>query len=334
MGLVERILGRSEAPPSSSSIRAELAKAERAAETAHQDLGAARDAYTSSLLAEDAAETGRAKASIAACEVDVDRADALVAALRQRFESQCEAEAERERTGAYETALERKAEAQKRLAAYDVHAGEIAAILRSVAEAEVAVRRANDDLPTDAERISGVEVGVRHAPSIPRKVLDERVEDGAWHYVDGPFPGTEVETFLQGSCRASHPSGRIGTVERRSRDSVTPTTCTVVRKKIKVTRYIEPVRVGVVESLASSVSLPPLRYGEAAHWSPAGAASHVNGSDHGAAARQVLAAADKLEAARAKGLQDNRSRQEAVKREILDEPELLAEAARYAAERA
>lgn len=334
MGLVESILGRGKAPPTSSSIRAELAKAERAAETARQDLEDARDAYQTSLLSEDEAESGRAKASIAACEVEVDRADALVAALRQRFEQQCETEAERERTDAYEAALHLKADAQKRLAEYDTHAAEITRIIREAAEAEVAVRRANDDLPANANRISGVEVGVRHAPSIPRKVLDERVEDGPWFYVDGPFPGTEVETFLQSSCRASHPGGRIGTVERRSRDSVTPTTCTVVRRHIRVTRYVEPVRAGVVESLASSVSLPPLRYGEAAHWSPAGAASHVNGGDHGAAARQVLAAAEKLEAKRAKGPNDTRSRQEAFKRELLEEPELLAEAARYAAERA
>ncbi|WP_226577299.1 hypothetical protein [Acuticoccus sediminis] len=325
MGIVESILGRSKSPPTSSSIRAELGKAETAAGKARTELADAQDTYRRSLLDEDPAATAKAKAAVSDAEVAVDRAEALIGALRQRFEAQCETEAEDQRREIYAAAIQQKAKAEKYLAEYTAHAEAIAKIIADVAAAERAISEANDDRPAGAAPIEGVEASVRHLPPLAPETLSENVADAGWHELPSALHQIADTSTLehanlrlndadQARVRPTDGNAEIGIVEGRfGRETV------VVRRRRRVATVLPAVGPATLPPLAASVSLPNLRAGAAAFWT----ATHGDPADH----------ADRLAAERARPAVDPRHRQPETSSRLVEDAELLAGAAAFARSR-
>jgi hypothetical protein len=333
LSIVDRILGRAAAPASSAGVRAELTKAEEAAETARTDLEEAKRAYAGSLLAVDPAETARARQAVTDAEVAVDRAEALTVALRARFEAECEVEAEEDRRQAYDAAAAAQAKATRRLERdYPRLAREIVDLLSDLARAELKVLDANEDLPAGAAPIQSPEATIRFGAPLPAQALDERVES-EWHYAPGQTLDGPVEHYLVREIKPRHPGARIGSLERRYDRGGATREFIVVKRRRRVQTFLPALPAGPVDPLAVGVRLPGLDYGEPDYWRGAGA-SHVVSADPAFGAADVLAHAEALAAERANGVRDLRQRFQGLNNTLLPEAELLEEAARFAAERA
>lgn len=151
--VLEKIFSKSKTP-TSESLRHELTKAEAAVETATADINAAREDYQRSLLNADPSATGEAKKTVTAAELTLDRAEALVGALRARMHEACEREAEDDRRATYQAAKRVQTKAVERLHQYREHASAIAEIVEQLARAELLVRDANKDLPQGTDPIA------------------------------------------------------------------------------------------------------------------------------------------------------------------------------------
>lgn len=176
------------------------------------------------------------------------RAAALVDALRERLAAAEDRETEVARVEKYEAARRQADDAAAALREMYPHlAGGLVDLLRGVAEAELAVADANDDLPRGADRLPGVEARVRDVPGSARELIGEQVVE-LWCRPGERMPGTLDQSRVQ----VGH--GEAGYIRPPSGPVVN-----VVRRQYIERRYAESAPGNFAYSLAVTLNLPGLR---------------------------------------------------------------------------
>lgn len=184
-----------ELAPSLPQAEAELSAAREAQATAEAD-------YKANLLTADDVAMRRLVEARSDAGVRVDRAIALVEALRERLVVAEAREAEVARMVAYEAAVAEADAARHALAErYPVLARELVRLMETVARAELTVGRVNADLPQGAAAIERVEASVRDVPAVPERIVSEIpverwVDEG--RVMPGPFPQDLVRETERG----------------------------------------------------------------------------------------------------------------------------------------
>ena len=130
------------------------------------------------------------------------------------------------------------------------------AVMRTTAEANIAVARVNDDLPEGAERLCPVELVARARPGAAREVLDERTVE-LWcreGSADPLPPEMQPRVIRQDDSRGYFSTG---TGQHYCR-----------RQRFRQTTVLPAIPAQYPDSLASVLVLPPLRPGEPLVWKP------------------------------------------------------------------
>lgn len=180
-------IARKETDP--EKIESALLDARSQNEVAVADRDAAEVAYRDGLLDASPAESERQLGSMLAAKVKVDRAEALVAALTQRLAQAREDRDRAARKAIHDDAVAKCEAIRARLPEeYRVHAMALRNLLRDLAEAEVARKRA-EPLSEEFGPIESVEYGPRGFAGIPEEII-EQTEVKLW-MIDGraePLP--------------------------------------------------------------------------------------------------------------------------------------------------
>jgi hypothetical protein len=243
-----------ELAPSLPAAEAELA-------AAHEAAAAADAAYRSGLLTAGEAALLQLDAARREAAVRIERAEALVSALRERLETAREREAEVARVEVYENAKRLAAEGREALALYPQAAQDLVTILTVIAEAELAVAQANADRPRGAEPIPAVEHAVRDVPTGPDEVISE-VEVQRWVRVGDIVPGT----FDQQNV---HDLGQGRGVIRYRNPGLPLADCPQVERRTFIEQHVQPGHVGAIAyALAERIALPGFRPGDPDIWRP------------------------------------------------------------------
>ena len=170
--ILNRLLGKS----SSTDVASAIEKAKAELQAAEGAVIAADEKYQGSLLSEDAAALRRLADAKADAAITVDICAARIAKLESQHAEALEAEAADRRQVAYDQAKALADAARKKLATYEKAAMQIRDVLRTIAEADIAVDAANADLPDGAARIEKPE-DCRSTPNLYKKVLKEETVD-------------------------------------------------------------------------------------------------------------------------------------------------------------
>jgi hypothetical protein len=249
--ILDKILGKK--PKAAEEIRAEQTRAEQALEQAQADLRAAGQRYTATLLDPDPGATRSAKTALSEAEDAVARAQALVAALREKFLEACEAEAEAEKLSRYEEA-ERAADAARNalLDEYQEAALRVVEILQKINTAETLIEKVNADLPAGAARLASVEMPIRGHLAMPR----EAVKRERFHqWVDA------VGNVISDPQHIRETEKGVGIYQREGRLA-----CRVWRKTFERTTWRDSAQPLLPERLGAAVRLPGLYHGDQAIW--------------------------------------------------------------------
>lgn len=237
--------------------RADLAAAERAVTVAEK-------AYTDGLLTEQPAALRKLADAKQDALIEVDRYGAIIGKLEAQLERAAASEAESARLADYKKAQELADTARKKMQKdYPKAAEAIRAILRELAEAEIAVRAANENLPEGAQPIFGPEAS-RGTPTLYREELGEEVVE-LW--CGAGDRSTPIPDHLQSRV---HPEQRIRRGENELRGSL-PTdsgSMDVVRSRLIRRKFRSQQGGRYVAPLASEIALPPLQAGASAFWKP------------------------------------------------------------------
>lgn len=214
---------------------------------------AADTAYQAGLVDETPAALRKILDSKAEAAIRGDQARAKIAALEPKLASTLDAEAEARRWDTYAAAQALAEAARTRLFnEYEAACEPIRELLRVVTVADVAVARANADLPTGADEIAYAEAG-RSLSGQPGEVLSQ-TEVQHWAYSNGGEPILDAPRKPFGTFRE-------GLVFLHEDDIVPSAKRTFVR-----TERLPAIPGITVPSLIASVALPGLRAGEGAFW--------------------------------------------------------------------
>jgi len=253
------LAARTDAPAAELAPSLPQAEAELAA--AHEAQAAAEAAYKGKLLTADDATLRQLVEARTDAGVRVDRATALVEALRERLEAAQTREAEAARVTAYEAAHAQAEEARAALVElYPGLARDLMSLMRVVAEAEIAVQAANADLPAGAAPIAGVEASVRDLPGVPETVLSETYVE-RWVEVGKVTPGSFDQHAVQDLGRGQ---GVIKIPGIAAKD------CRPVERRGFLEQRVYPASLRrAAYGLAERLALPGLRVDDPAFWEPA-----------------------------------------------------------------
>ncbi len=277
--LINKLLGKQ----SSSDLAAAITKAQAELEAAEAAVVAAKTAYDDGLLTSDKKTLRVLLDDATEAGIEVDQVKAKIAKLEREHEKAIEAEAENVRQQQYDKAKELVEAARKKLPSYEKAALQIRDVLRSIAEADMAVELANESLPSGASRLDKAE-DVRSTRQLYREdVKQEFVE--LWAGIGDQR--TPIHDHLQHQVnpdarpRAGVASnGEVAFTGRVRADG--GGVLEVVKRRFIRTKYL-PDRSGWhAPSLAASVELPPLDAGSSPFWSAVSYPPH-----------SVLAALDK-----------------------------------------
>ncbi|MFB9795055.1 hypothetical protein [Shinella granuli] len=175
--LINKILGKS----SSADLAAAITKAQAELAAAEAAVADAEAQYDANLLTADKKSLRAFLDAKTEAGIDVDQARARIHRLERDHEAAIEAEAESERQVAYDRAKELTAIARKKLGDYERAAMQIRGVLRAIAEADVAVEAANENLPAGAARLGKAE-DVRSSPNLYKEVTKEEIVE-LWAYI-------------------------------------------------------------------------------------------------------------------------------------------------------
>lgn len=188
--------------------------------------------------------------------------DAAVAAeeLERRLGEAEVAEREAGRRAAYEAAKARRdAVAATFPERYEAAIGELAALLREVAEADAEVDRVNDNLPEGADALDDVE-SIRDRPGLPRKIKSKTiVELWASPNSSEPIP-EEMQRLVKVEKERGVPTGR-GYMTNNDRAQGFFSTSHYVRKRFERVVFLDSV-LGEAGPRLRRMDLPALRAGE------------------------------------------------------------------------
>lgn len=175
--ILNKLMGKS----SSADIASAITKAQTELAQAEAAVAAAEEQYDANLLTADKKSLRGFLDAKTEANIDVDQARARIQRLERDHEAALEAEAESNRQAAYDRAKELTATARKKLGDYEKAAMAIRDVLRAIAEADVAVEAANENLPAGAARLDKAEA-VRSAPNLYKEVTKEELVE-LWAYI-------------------------------------------------------------------------------------------------------------------------------------------------------
>jgi hypothetical protein len=199
--LIERLLSKAKAT-TAEAIRAEESKAERALQDAQEALARARITYTAALLDEDPKAAPRTRSVISECEIAVERGEALVSALRERFLQACESESQAEAEQDYQAAKNALAEAEQKISVdYPKLAGGILKLIEFAAEAMLQVERANENLPSGESPIVLPPMFGGQMPSKPEVIRSRQVVEKWTFEATGKIVDAERDVVTTGAGR-------------------------------------------------------------------------------------------------------------------------------------
>lgn len=255
---------------SSTDISTAIEQAKADLSTAESAVVSAENAYDDALLTETPVALRKLSDAKQDAAIEVDRCRAVIAKLEGQLERATASEAEISRLASYEKAKDLSEAARKRLIKdYPKAAENIRSILRELAEAELAVRAANDNLPEGAPVLQGPEV-TRGAPTLYREELGEEVVE-LWCGVGDR--STPIPDNLQSRV---HPEARIrrGETELRGSLPTSSSSMEVVKRRLIRRKFRSQQSGRYVAPLASDVALPPLLAGASDFWKPESGGAH------------------------------------------------------------
>lgn len=170
--ILNKLLGKS----SSTDIASAITKARVDLESAESAVSAAETEYDAGLTELEKPALRRLLDAKVEAKIEIDQVRAKIAKLEKQHEAALEAEAADRRQLAYDQAKELAEAARKKLGDYEKAALQIRAVLRTIAEADIAVDAANADLPAGAPRLEKPE-DCRSTPNLYKKVLKEETVD-------------------------------------------------------------------------------------------------------------------------------------------------------------
>lgn len=258
---LDKILRSRKSPLTADDFRKMQSDAERDVERAQAAFVDEQNAWEASLLDADPAATKAARTRLIDAEDAHARAVARLGAIRQEFLRACEAEAEADRVARYEAIRDKVRAAEKALKRYAPLAQQIGDIARLVAEAEVEALAVNEDLPAGAAPLSLPE-NIRGWPARPGEVVEERIEDGGWHYAFESWGRVDeslvrfIETDAEGRSWVSY------------EENWQQVRHEVARRKKRVRRIRLEQGAAMPERLIATLSLPGFRHGDAPIFTP------------------------------------------------------------------
>lgn len=253
------LIGISRKETNLDTLTAALAEAREQIEAATRDREAAEGAYRDRILDATPAELEKLQAAKVRATVDLDRAEALVAALTSRIAYVRDDQEQAGRRSRYQNAQALAQAAQQALAQdYPDIARRVHALLRTVAEAEAAVADANAELPDGAAVIRSPERVVRDAARLPLDMTTAEVD--LWRSVGNIEPLPEADQRRVQPTRGQPDHGTLD-VGGHSIPCVRVTYRRDVVLFDDATRSLPP--------LAAGINLPALYAGTAAFWSAA-----------------------------------------------------------------
>jgi len=264
MSKIKKIIGSiTKTLASSAEIQTALDAARTAADEADAAVAAAKAAYEAALLTETPAMLRTLVNQQVDEKIAADQARARAAKLEVDLEKTLAAEAEDGRAECYAQAKALADTARKKLwTDYPKAAEAIRDILRSVAEADIAVRDANEDLPTGAAKLESPE-GARSTHSEWKEELG-RDQVNLWAAIGSPsMPLRDDQQKLVENQGSKTPKGYLRGYLRQGSTSLECEMRPFVRIKSI------PNRSGwSAESLASGIALPGLEGGDSDYWEP------------------------------------------------------------------
>jgi len=170
------LIGISRKETDLDTLAAALAEGREQIEAATRDREAAESAYRDRILDATPAELEKLQAAKARATVDLDRSEALVAALVTRIDTVRETQERSARQAIYDDAKAKVDAIRERLPVeYRKHALAIRGLLRDLAEAEVARERARP-LQEEFGPIEDIERDPRGLGGLPEEIVDETEE--------------------------------------------------------------------------------------------------------------------------------------------------------------
>ena len=242
-----------ELAPSLPAAEAEL----MAAQVAQKE---AEAAFRASLLSPDEVASNKLDVARREAGVRIERATAMIEALRQRLADAQAREAEAGRVMRFEEARQQADDAAAALEEwYPKLAGDLVSLLTGVAQAEELVRAANADRPKGMEALISVERRVRSRPGTPEEIVHTGQVD-LWVQAGQSRPGS----FNQDAVRSTGGGRGMLPIPGHPLNE---------GREMELRRFTEerffPVDHGTApEGLAERLVLPGFRQGEADFFRP------------------------------------------------------------------
>lgn len=238
-----------------TKAQTELAQAEAAvvaAKTAYDDGLLTSDKKTLRVLLDDATEAG----------IEVDQVKARIAKLEREHEKALEAEAADQRQRKYDEAKAASEAASKKLTTeYPRLAKDLRALLKTIAESDLLVDSANEDLPAGAERLARAE-RFRSQPNRYREERGQAVVD-AWVPIgdrSSPLPD-EMQRRVRPEERARRDGTQYGKVQTQSGGWLE-----VERRRFTRVEFLPHEDGRYIAPLAAELNLPALHAGASPYW--------------------------------------------------------------------
>lgn len=236
----------------SIEIGTRLAKAREDAVSAAAGVNTAQAAYADALLTASAPALRKLAEARSDATIRVDQLNALVSKLEVDLDLATEAEAEASRYEQYAAACALAESARKQLFAdYPKAAEKIRAVLGAIAEADIAVEAANQNLPAGATPIAKPE-GSRALPNLPEEIVSEDT----------------VELWVMDGNSSPLPAEQQDQVDRNGRIAINGRQYNCTRRHFRRREFLPPVFGRYVRQLASEINLPGLAFGEGSYWKP------------------------------------------------------------------
>lgn len=256
--ILSKLLGKQ----SSGDIAAAITKAQAELAQAEAAVTAAETAYDAGLLELDKAALRMLLDDKVEADIDCDQIRARLAKLERQHAEAIEAEAADQRQRRYDEAKAAAEAARKKLTTeYPRLAKDLRAILKTIAESDLLVDAANEDLPAGAERLARAE-GFRSQPNRYREERGQAVVD-AWVPIgdrSSPLPD-EMQRRVRPEERARRDGTQYGKVQTQSGGWLE-----VERRRFTRVEFLPHEDGRYIAPLAAELNLPALHAGASPYW--------------------------------------------------------------------
>ncbi|WP_439628226.1 hypothetical protein [Shinella sp.] len=251
--ILSKLLGKS----SSADISSAITKAQAELEAAEAAVAAAENSYDEGLLTLDKLALRKLLDAKVEAQIEIDQVRAKIAKLEKQHEAALEAEAAERRQVAYDQAKAAAEAARKKLTTeYPRLAKDLRELLKSIAESDILVEAANQDLPAGAERLEKAE-DFRSQPNRYREERGQAVVD-AWVPIgdrSSPLPD-DMQRRVRPDERVRRDGTQGGKVQTE-----TGSWLEVERRRFTRVEFLPHEDGRFVAPLAAELNLPPLHVG-------------------------------------------------------------------------